>query len=70
METRFMRNLSWDGVAAGRDEDSPEPGFDRYGAYEDDPPAPFQIFARIGVLLMIALAFGLLAELLVQLPPH
>jgi hypothetical protein len=69
METRFMRNLSWDGVAAGRDEDPPERGFDPYDPYENDPPAPLQIFARIGVLLMIALAFGLVAEVLVRLPP-
>jgi hypothetical protein len=70
METRFMRNLSWDGVRAERHEDPPERGLDRYDPYENDPPAPFQIFARIGVLLMIALAFGLVAELLVRLPPH
>ena len=65
-----MRNLSWHGVRAERHEDPPERGLDRYDSYENDPPAPFQIFARIGVLLMIALAFGLMAELLVRLPPH
>jgi hypothetical protein len=70
METRFMRNLSWDGVRAERHEGPSERGLDRYDSYENDPPAPFQIFARIGVLLMIALAFGLMAELLVRLPPH
>ena len=37
---------------------------------EIDPPAPLQIFTRLGVLLMIALAFGLVAELLVRLPLH
>ena len=29
-----------------------------------------QIFTRLGVLLMIALGFGLAAELLVRLPLH
>ncbi len=29
-----------------------------------------QMFTRLGVLLMIALAFGLAAELLVRLPLH
>jgi hypothetical protein len=29
-----------------------------------------QIFTRLGVLLVIALGFGLAAELLAQLPPH
>jgi hypothetical protein len=70
MESRFMRNLSWDGVGADRDEDPPERGLDRYDPYENDPPAPLQIFTRLGVLLTIALAFGLMAELLVQLPSH
>jgi hypothetical protein len=65
-----MRNLSWDDVAAGRDEDPPERSFDRYDPYENAPPAPLQIFTRLAVLLTIALAFGLLAEVLVQLPPH
>jgi hypothetical protein len=35
-----------------------------------DPPAPLQIFTRLGVLLMVALAFGLAAEFLAQLPPQ
>ncbi len=65
-----MRNLSWDRVSAERHEDPLERGLDRYDPYENDPPAPLQIFTRLGVLLTIALAFGLMAELLVQLPPH
>ncbi len=65
-----MRNLSWDGVGADRDEDPPERGLDRSDPYENDPPAPLQIFTRLGVLLTIALAFGLMAELLVRVPPH
>ncbi len=35
-----------------------------------DAPTPLEIFTRLGVMLMIALAFGLAAELLVRLPPH
>jgi hypothetical protein len=65
-----MRNLSRDRVSAERHEDPPERGFDRYDPYEIDPPVPLQMFTRLGVLLMIALAFGLVAELLVRLPPH
>ena len=65
-----MRNLSWDGVGADRHEDPPERGLDRYDPCEIDPPEPVQMFTRLGVLLMIALAFGLVAELLVRLPPH
>jgi hypothetical protein len=65
-----MRNSSWDRVSAERHEDPPERGLDRYGPYEIGPPSPLQMFTRLGVLLMIALAFGLVAELLVRLPPH
>jgi hypothetical protein len=65
-----MRNLFRDrGTMAGY-EDPPRLGLDRYDPCEIDPPEPLQIFARLGVLLMIALAFGLVAELLVRLPPH
>ena len=68
METRLC--ALWDGVRANRYEDPPERGRDRYDPYEIDPPAPLQMFTRLGVLLMIALAFGLVAELLVRLPPY
>ncbi len=65
-----MRNLSWDGVRADRDEDPPGRGLDRHDPHEIDPPKPMEIFTRLGVLLIVALAFGLVAELLVRLPPH
>ena len=51
-------------------DDPPERGLDRYDPCEIDPPAPMQIFSRLGLLLMISLAFGLVAELLVRLPLH
>jgi hypothetical protein len=70
METRFMRNLSSARVSAERRQDPPLRGVDRYDQHEIDPPKPLEIFTRLGVLLMIALAFGLVAELLVRLPPH
>lgn len=35
-----------------------------------DPSEPSQIFTRLGLLLMISLAFGLVAELLVRAPPY
>jgi hypothetical protein len=65
-----MRNLSWDRVTAERHEDPPERGLDRYDPSEFDPPGPLQMCTRLGVLLMIALAFGLVAELLALLPLH
>jgi hypothetical protein len=65
-----MRDLSWDRVASEEYEDPPERGLDRYDPCEIDPPAPLQIFTRLGLMLAIALAFGLAAELLVRLPPH
>ena len=61
---------TWDGVRTNRYEDRPERGLDRYDSYENDPPARLQMFTRLGVLLMIALAFGLVAELLVRLALH
>jgi hypothetical protein len=64
----FMR--TWDGVRADRYGDSGERELDRYDPHEIDPPAPLQIFTRLGVLLVIALAFGLAAELLARLPGY
>ena len=34
------------------------------------PPAPSEVFARLGVMLVVALAFGLLAQCLVGILPH
>jgi hypothetical protein len=65
-----MPNLSWDRVTPEGYDDPPERGLDRYDPCEIDPPAPLQMFTRLGVMLMIALAFGLAAELLVPLQPH
>jgi hypothetical protein len=65
-----MRNLSWDRVTAERNQAPPERGLDRYDLSEIDPPDPLQIFTRLGLLLVIALAFGLAAEVLARLPLH
>jgi hypothetical protein len=65
-----MRNLSWDRVRAERNEDPPELGLNGYDSSEIDPPGPLQMFTRLSVLLVIALAFGLAAELLARLPLH
>ena len=62
-----MRNLLWDRVTAER-QDPSRVRLSRHDPYEFDPPSPLQIFTRLGVLLMIALAFGLMAELLARLP--
>jgi hypothetical protein len=70
METRFMRNLTSVHVSAERRQDPPLRAVDRDDPYEIEPPKPLEIFTRLGVLLVIALAFGLVAELLVRLPPH
>jgi hypothetical protein len=64
----MMRNLLWDRVSAERQDHPQELRLD--GSYDVDPPTPLQIFTRLGVLLVIALGFGLAAELLAQLPPH
>ena len=63
-----MRNLLWGRMTAERYEDALERGLDRYDPAEIDPPEPLQLFTRLGVLLVIALAFGLAAELLARLP--
>jgi hypothetical protein len=63
-----MDNLLGDRAREAGYEDLPSLNLDRYDPCEIDPPAPLEIFTRIGVLLMIALAFGLAAELLVWLP--
>ena len=68
METRFMRKLLWNRMTPERQDHPQDGGLDRYPSYEIDPPAPLQIFTRLGVLLVIALGFGLAAELLARLP--
>jgi hypothetical protein len=42
---------------------------DLYSSGECDPPSPLQMFARLGVLLVIALGFGLAAQFLAGLAP-
>ncbi len=65
-----MRNPLRDrGTMAGY-EVPPGLGLDRYDPCEIDPPGPLQVFIGLGVLLMIALAFAFVAELLVRMPPH
>jgi hypothetical protein len=63
-----MRNLLWDRVSAERRDYPRQHRLPRFDPYEFDPPSPLQIFTRLGVLLTIALAFGLVAELLARLP--
>jgi hypothetical protein len=65
-----MRNLLWDRVSAERPDHPSEHRLNRRDPHELDPPTPLQIFTRLGVLLTIALAFGLVAEILAQLPPQ
>jgi hypothetical protein len=65
-----MRNLRWDRVSAERREHPREHHLPRLDPYEIDPPSPLEIFTRLGVLLMVAFAFGLVAELLARLPPQ
>ncbi len=41
-------------------------GASAFSASSDhEPPAPLEMFARLGVLLLVALGFGLAAQLLV-----
>ena len=65
-----MSNLLWHGLRADKQDYPQEGGLDRHDPYEIDPPGPLQMFTRLGVLLMIALGFGLVAELLARLPPQ
>ncbi len=65
-----MRNLLWDRAIAERPDDPSEHRLYRHDPHEMDPPTPLQIFTRLGVLLTIALAFGLVAEILARLPPQ
>jgi hypothetical protein len=37
---------------------------------EFDPPTPAQMFARLGLLVLIALGFALVAELIIWFPVH
>ncbi len=65
-----MRNSLSVRVSAEEQCDPPLRGYDPYDQNEIDAPTPLQIFTRLGVLVTIALAFGLAAELLAQLPSH
>lgn len=65
-----MANLLWDRLSAEEQHHPPERGLDRYDPYKIDPPGPLQMFTRLGLLLVIALAFGLVAEVLARLPPQ
>ena len=38
--------------------------------HDFDPPTPMQMFARLGLLLLIALGFALVAKLIVWFPAH
>ena len=62
-----MRHLSWDRATAAH-EDPQAGGFDRSDPSESNPPEPLLIFTRLGLLLLVALAFGLAAELLARAP--
>ena len=65
-----MTRPSWDQATPNQYDDPPARGLDPYDLREIAPPAPLQMFTRLGLLLMISLAFGVAAELLVRLPPH
>jgi hypothetical protein len=65
-----MANILWDRSRAKEPDHPQERSLDRYDPYEIDPPGPLQMFTRLGLLLVIALAFGLVAELLARLPPQ
>ena len=65
-----MGNLLRDGLRADKQDHPQARGLDRYDPYEIDPPGPLQMFTRLGLLLVIALGFGLAAELLARLPPQ
>ena len=64
-----MSNLSWDRMTPdGHDERQNAAWTDTIRA-RSTRRSRLQMFTRLGLLLMISLAFGLVAELLVRLPP-
>jgi hypothetical protein len=65
-----MSNLLWGGLRAEKHHRPQERGLDPYDPREPHPSGPLQMFTRLGVLLMIALGFGLAAELLARLAPQ
>lgn len=62
-----MRHLLGD-RATGAHEDPQAGGFDRNDTSEINPPEPLLILTRLGLLVVVALAFGLAAELLARAP--
>jgi hypothetical protein len=69
-EPEYMSNPSWDPTTSDGYDDPQARGLDPYDPCEIDPPAPLQLLIRLCLLLLISLAFGVGAELLVRLPPH
>jgi hypothetical protein len=65
---KMVRVLFDNPAARGGRQDTPDLPLDRYDRSEIDPPTPLQMFTPFGALLVIALAFGLAAELLIQAP--
>jgi hypothetical protein len=68
MEKTLVRVLFDNPAARGGRQDTPDLPLDRYDRSEIDPPTPPQMFTHVGGLLVIAPAFGLAAELLIQAP--
>jgi hypothetical protein len=68
MEKTLVRVLFDNPAARGGRQDTPDLPLDRYDRSEIDPPTSLQMFTPFGALLVIALAFGLAAELLIQAP--
>jgi hypothetical protein len=60
-----MRNFSGGGIIAQGSELKNRPPDE---ACDNEPPSPAGLFARLGVLILVALCFGLAAQLLVGAP--
>jgi hypothetical protein len=64
-----MQNAPRDAIPiAGVDHHQIDPDLSASSAYA--PPAPSELFARLGVMLVVALLFGLSAQVLVGILPH
>lgn len=61
-----MSGRSPDATAAARVHEGSLAGFD--GSSAEAPPSPSDMFVRLGMLLAIALCFGLAAHMLVGVP--
>ncbi len=65
-----MRNFPSDRTSAVAHWNLRQAPVDLVDSSENNPPTPSQMFTRLGVMVMLALCFGLAAQVLVGMPPR